>query len=433
MRPFELGLVVVFLVAGLLSLVILAGYRGGDGGGTEGGVAVGAVEIWGTFPAAAVQTILTELTEQNETFRSVRYREVPQRTFNQSLITALADGQGPDLLLVSHELLVEQRRRLQPFGYEQFPVRDFRSTYIEGAEIFALPDGIYGYPIAVDPLMLYWNRDQLTTAGFLEAPQTWEVLINSMFPELIERGFDRQVNRSVIAMGEYDNVRNSFATISMLALQGGTRGVYVDTDGRYRVQLQTSSGRGDPLNTAVSFYTRFAQPSNTLYSWNRTLSEDRQEFVAGDLSFYFGFASEGRTIERINPNLNFDIAEVPQSAGSNVRRTYGQFYSLVPLRSTDNPAGAYAVLNALGSQEVASQMAALANMAPVHQSVVSAGSNDLYGRFAYQSAPIAFGWLNPAPSATDQAFAQMVEDVNDNRSSVERAVSDAVSRLSDAY
>ncbi len=64
----------------------------------------------------------------------------------------------------------------------------------------------------------------------------------------------------------------------------------------------------------ADFYTRFARPDNTLYSWNRSFSSDRDRFVSGDLALYFGYGSEGKELERLNPNLNFDIAEVPQGA-----------------------------------------------------------------------------------------------------------------------
>ena len=432
LRPFELGLIVVFLVLGLLALLLLAAYRPSPGGGSVG-TRVGSVTIWGTLPATAVEAALGELETQNEAFGQVQYQYINPAQFNTTLVNALADGRGPDLMLISHEALTTQRARIQPIPYDQFPIRDFRNRYLDGAEVFALPDGIYGYPIAVDPLMLYWNRDLLTSNGFLEAPATWEVLINTAFPRLIERSFDRTISRSVVAMGEYQNVRNAFATISMLLLQGGTQGVYIDNDNRYVLRLRSSNGGGDPLESAADFYTRFAQTNNALYSWNRTLREDRQEFVAEDLVFYFGFASEGRVIERINPNLSFDIAEVPQSAGATVRRTYGQFYTLAPLRSSQNKQGAYAVLQALGGAQFSSQIALASDMVPVYRAQVSAGSNDTYGRFAFQSAPIAYGWLNPARTAADEAFRLMVEDINDNRATVPGSVADAVTRLRDGY
>jgi len=254
-----------------------------------------------------------------------------------------------------------------------------------------------------------------------------------MFPELIRRDFDRTINRSVVAMGEYANVRNSFGVISALTLQGGSVGVTENEDKEYRVSLRSSSNGSNPLQTAVDFYTRFSKPSNSLYSWNRSFQEDRAMFVSEDLAFYFGFSSEGQTIEKINPNLNFDIAEIPQGASATVRRTYGKFYALSLLKSSDNVRGAESVLLTLGGSSVAEKIAIESNMAPAHSNLVSLGSNDTYGRISYVAAGVALGWLNPNMEKTDDIFENMTKDVNENRRDLTSAVSDASNRLADEY
>lgn len=435
LRPFELGLVVVFMGLALLTLILMATYKPAPDKPLEGSLAAsGPVVIWGTLPANGINQVLSELAEENEAYEQITYKYYRPQDFDSVLVNALADGIGPDLVLASHEKLVELRRRIQPVSYESFPVRDIRNTYLDGAQIFALSDGFYGYPIAVDPLMMYWNRDIFATEGYLEAPKTWENLVNVIFPDLIQRDFDRTIRRSVVAMGEYGNVRNAFGIISALMIQGGSERVTEDRDGQYVVQLQlTSSGEGDPLRAAADFYTRFSKPSNTLYSWNRSFAEDRQQFVAEDLALYFGYASEGKQIEAINPNLNFDIAEIPQGASATTRRTYAKFYALSLLKSSENKAGAAAVMFDLGGANIAGEIARRNNLVPAFRSLVMLGSNDTYGRVAYQSASIALGWLNPDLVATDNIFKTMTQDINENRNSVGGAASDATTRLRNEY
>jgi len=433
LRPFELALVIIFIVLGLVALALLASYNGGSSAPADGEVVTGSVQIWGTMPGDGMATMLAELADQFDSYQDVSYRYVAPEQFEDTLLNALADGRGPDIVLTSHEQLVDSRRRLVPYTYEQFPLRDIRDRYVEGAQIFALNDGLYALPIAVDPLVLYWNRDILATQGFLAAPRTWEELINVQFPRLIDRDFDRTVNRGVVAMGEYNNVRNAFGLVSMLLIQGGTQGV-VEGDRDYQIRLQQSVGNtGNPLRTVADFYTRFSKPANTLYSWNRSFSEDRATFIGENLVFYFGYASEGAVIERLNPNLNFDIAEVPQGGAASVRRTYGKFYGLSLLRTTDNAAGAYAVMATLGSASYADQIAIASGLAPVTRSTVAAGSNTTYGRVAYQSAGIAYGWLNPDPRATNSIFATMMSDINENRGTADESTRDALERLEAEY
>lgn len=432
LRPFELALVIIFIVLGLAALALLSGYSG-SGRSSDTVVATGPVQIWGTMPGNGMQQMLSSLADQFDTYRDVSYQYIAPDQFNDQLVNALADGTGPDIVLMSHEHLVDMRRRIAPYSYETVPLRDIRDSYVEGAQVFALSDGLYALPIAVDPMVMYWNRDILATKGFLAPPRTWEELLNVQFDALIERDFRRNINRAVVAMGEFSNVRNPMGVMSMLLIQGGTVGV-VEVERGYEIRLQQSlSGSGNPLRTVVDFYTRFSQPANTFYSWNRSLPQDRTAFVSEDLAFYFGYASEAREIERLNPNLNFDIAEVPQGAASSVRRTYGQFYGLSILRSTDNANGAYAVMAQLNNPNIAATIATDSGLAPASRQAIAAGSNDTYGRVAFQSASIAYGWLSPNPLQTQQVFATMTSDVNENRRSLDQAVSDGLERLERSY
>lgn len=435
LRPFELVLVIIFTALALLTLVLMSTYKSKPEEPLAGSLAAsGAVKIWGTLPAAGVTETLTELVATNKAYEFISYKYYDPKDFDEALLNALADEVGPDLILVSQEKLVELRRRIQPVSFESFPIRDIRNAYVDGAQIFALADGLYGYPIAVDPLMMYWNRDIFATEGYLEAPRTWENLVNTIFPDLIKRDFDRTIQRSVVAMGEYGNVRNAFGIISSLVIQGGSSLVTENARGEYVVKLQSSdSGEGDPLRAAADFYTRFSRPSNTLYSWNRSLGEDRQQFVAEDLAMYFGYASEGKQIERANPNLNFDIAEIPQGASATTRRTYGKFYALSLLKSSQNKAGGVAVMANLAGPDIAGKIAVRNNMVPAYRGLVGLGSNDIYGRVAYHSTPIALGWLNPDLSETNAIFQTMTQDINENRLEVGGSVSDATVRLSNKY
>jgi ABC-type glycerol-3-phosphate transport system substrate-binding protein len=432
LRPFELALVVIFSSLALIALFILNTYDPKPKGGKDE-IAIGSVRIWGTIPADGINRILTEISKSDKNYNQVSYRYISPETFDTVLVNALADREGPDIILISQEMLVEMRKRIQPVSYESFPVRDMRNLYVDGAQIFALSDGLYGYPIAVDPLMMYWNRDILATEGYLHPPATWEELVNTLFPSLIKRDFDRSIQRSVVAMGEYGNVRNAFGVISALFIQGGSDRVLENDRGQYVVRLQTSPGGQDPLRAATDFYTRFSRPSNALYSWNRAFKGDREQFISEDLAFYFGYGSEGPAIERLNPNLNFDIAEIPQGETATTRRTYGRFYAVSALRGSNNLRGASAVMFRLATAETAQNIALASNMTPVHRHLISAGSNDTYGRITYRSTSVALGWLNPELAVTNQIFQSMTSDINENRRDLSGAVSDAVRRLNLEY
>jgi ABC-type glycerol-3-phosphate transport system substrate-binding protein len=431
MRPFELGLVLVFGLMGLLALALLSTYKPAD---EEVTVAIaGPVEIWGTLPGTAFYKTMAPLLEGTPAYRNISYVEKDPRTFDQDLIEALADNRGPDIILLPHEKLVTVRSKIQVIPYENFPLRDFRDLYIDGAEIFARPDGIYAYPVAIDPLVMYWNRDVLGKENIITAPDTWEEIVNDVVPTFVERDFNRNITRSPIAFGEYRNVSHAYEILSMLLIQSGSSLVSEGIE-NYRIELnQSAAGRGNPLESALTFYTNFASPSNPLYSWNRARPLDREAFLSGDLILYFGKGSEVGDLAAQNPNLNFDMAEVPQGASATTRRTYGSFYGLALLRSSDNKSSAYTVLQQLGSQSWSTAYASALGMAPAYRSALLAGSNDTYGRIIFEAAISARGWLTPSLAAVDSVFIQMVEDVLANRSRPTEAGSDAVVRLGREY
>src|SRR3990167_4058409 len=77
-------------------------------------------------------------------------------------------------------------------------------------------------PVAVDPLVLFWNRDIFARGGLIVAPKTWEEVVANTVPTLTVRDFSRNIQTAGIAMGEYRNIKNAFPIISLLAIQGGS-------------------------------------------------------------------------------------------------------------------------------------------------------------------------------------------------------------------
>ncbi len=432
LRPFELVLIVVFGSLFFLALFLLRTY---EGEAPEDVSNLGAgLSIWGVLPPSTFDSLLQAMMDKDEGYSNVTYRYIPPEDFDDVFVNALADQVGPDLLLLPHDRLVKHRSRLQAIPYESFPVRDFRNMYIDGAEIFALSDGIYGFPIAVDPLVMYWNRDIFSNNGLLAAPTTWEDVVNNVVPTLTVRDFNRNIQLSAVAMGEYRNIKNAFPMLSLLLLQGGSVMV-TEGQNQYGIRLNEAVGQSSaqPFSNAAAFFTNFSNTSNTLYSWNRSLPLDRDRFLSEDLALYFGYVSEGRDLASKNPNLNFDIAEVPQGANATVKRTYGQFYALVVPKTAPNKAGALTAMQTLGNAENAKQLADGYNFAPAHRSTLTLGSNDVYGRIGYMSAVYARGWLNPDTTRLNETLTTMLEDINANRSDIRSATSDAVNRIQQIY
>lgn len=435
LRPFQIVLLAGSLFIFLGSIAFLSVYRPDP---DEDILKItDEVMIWGTLDRAVIDRQLRKITGNNERFSSIKYREYSEEEFIPEFVDALAEGQGPDLIVIPHYQLVELRSKLYALSYDFYTERTFKDTYIEGAEIFALSDGIYALPFAADPLIMYWNRDIFSNSNIAVPPRTWETLRNDTVPRLTRTGGAFDIIQSAVALGEYRNIRNALPILSMLMLQSGSNMV-IESQDNYQIALQRgrTSGTGaglSPGTASLSFYTEFANPASSLYSWNRSLPEDRQRFLSGDLALYFGLGSEVESLQRANPNLNFDVAQVPQGATASTLRNYAVFYGLAIPKQAKDVGVSYQVAATLVAPESAKTLAEGVDMAVVHRSTQAAGSIDQFQQVRNEAALIARGWLEPTRKATEQAFQTMVEDVTSGRIQVTGAINDAVERLRLAF
>lgn len=429
LRLFQIVLLGAFALLAIIGLVTFATFSG-----FGNGPRVGEVTVWGTLPKAAVEAGLAELVAEDSGYGDVSYVEKAEATWRRELADAIAEGAGPDLIILSQEELYAEASKLQIIPYATLSERAFIDSYVPIFEQFLDAEGFYGVPLVVDPLMLFYNRPQLASAGVAQAPRTWEA-VAGLAPRLSVRDGAGGLVRSAIPFGEYTNVRNARAVLSLLFLQAGTPISASATQG-LRSVLADQSDRSfgvTPAESALSFYTQFADPGKTTYSWNRAFPESRQLFVAGDLAFYPGFASELGFIMAANPNLDFDIAALPSPGTSAARVSYARAYALAIPRASGNPAGASAVAFALAGQKPSAAVARALSAAPALRALLSAPGNDRYAAVYYPEALTAKGWRSPAPVDTDAAFSLMVGNVVSGRQSVPGALQAASDALDAAF
>ncbi|MBY0110607.1 extracellular solute-binding protein [Patescibacteria group bacterium] len=410
MKPFQIIVLVVFGLAALMGLFLFATFNGS----TTGGGPVGPVTIWGSLPQSAVDAGIENLSRTNKEYNEVSYVEMSAEAIDSNLAEALASGYGPDLIVITQEQLLSQVAKLSLIPYTSISERTFRTTYTPIHEYFLATEGFYGMPIAVDPLVLYYNRTMLSAQGIPTPPTNWEA-VTAMAERLTTRQPDQSIVKSAIAFGEYGNVQNARGILSLLLMQAGT----TISEGNVERAVSTLGGTLEstgnaPAVSALNFYTQFANPVKTVYSWNRSLPSSRQAFLAGDLAFYVGYASEQETLSSSNPNLDFDMAPVPQPATTVAPKTYGLGYALAIPRASANFQGAFRTAVALTFAAPMEVTAAAAGMAPARRELL-ATTDDRFAEVYYPAALIASGWLSPAPQTTDSIFSAMIDNITTGR------------------
>ena len=184
------------------------------------------------------QSVINDQSDKDERFEFVSYRQVNSATFESDLLKAIAEGRSPNLIILSSDDLVRYRSILVAVSLEQFPPRAFQDIYIEGTGIFAFSNGVYAQPFAVDPMVMYWNRDLFSRAGLALPPTNWETLKTHTVPTLTERLDNLDIVRSAVALGEYQNIRHAKSTLLLLALQLGSP-LVTENRNIYEVSLNT--------------------------------------------------------------------------------------------------------------------------------------------------------------------------------------------------
>lgn len=432
LRPFQIALLGGFLFLAVAGFILLGMYESARN--EEEAKYGSSVVIWGTLDEGVFREIFRQINDDDEAFRVVSYTQIDERSFDTQFVNALAEGSGPDMIVLPADKLVMHRSKLMAMSYENFPVREFQTTFVDGAEIFARPNGLYAVPFAVDPLMVYWNEDLFASNGLAQAPSTWEDIVGQVVPRLTIRDTNRNVLQSGIAFGEFRNVAYAKEVLLTLALQSGSRMVQ-ETDNRYEVQLNTpiNDGARAPFSSTLQFYTDFSNANSPLYSWNRAQPLDENAFIAGDLAMYFAPASVYDDIARKNPNLNFNIASVPQGAQATAKRTYGEFYGFAIPAASANKQGAARVAFLLSSLPYNEVLTYELSMASPRRDLIALGDPEPQRQAMLESTLIARSWLDPHPQESTDTFMQMVEDVVSNRTRILEAVNDAISRLQLAF
>jgi hypothetical protein len=231
--------------------------------------------------------------------------------------------------------------------------------------------------------------------------------------------------KSAIALGEYQNIDDAKDILTALILQaGGTLTSYDSTGKLDSAVSKTGITPSEPaVETALRFYTEFADPSKTDYSWNGSLPEASQEFAQGNLALYVGYASEEPLIKKENPNLNFAVAALPQIRAGTHSVDVARVYGLAVARTSQNIAGAQAVAATLVATANSAAYASAFGLSSARRDVLSQVSTGEQTLFDAETI-ISYGWTDPNPDETASMFQAMIE----NTTSGSMLIGDAVGR-----
>ncbi len=413
---FQLIFIAIFVFFIVAALILFSIQKGGGSAAN-----VPTTVVWGTISQAdfgAAQAIL----QTDKTVR-ISYVQRDPGTFNADLVAAIANGTGPDAVIIPDSSLWAQENLLAPISYQSYPVRTFKDTFVQEGELYLGSEGIYALPLTIDPLVMYWNRDIFNNAGMVKPPSTWEAFL-SLGPALTKKDPNNNILQSAVALGDFKNVAHAKEILSALLMQSGAS-----------IVTQSGAGYSDDLSSnpnsisVVTFYTQFANPLNQAYSWNSSLPLSTDYFTANNLALYFGFGSELNAIRDKNPNLNYDVAAFPQLKDASVKVTFGRMEGISVLRSSRNFGQSILAAEKIASAPVLAALSKAMNLPPARRDLLAQMPADPYLSLFYTSAVQSRTWLDPDPAQTDLIFGTMVSSVISGVAQPVSAISNADQQL----
>ena len=409
--PFQMIIFGVFAFFIVVAVFVFASLSGGGGGQS-----VGDVTMWGTFDQDTMDVYFRTLNDEDPLAGAVDYEEIPADRFHGRLVEALANGTGPDLFILDQANLLRHWDKVLPFDETTITERQLKDTYIDEAELFisATTPEVRGIPWSVDPLVLYWNRDMFAESGFAQPPVYWDELF-LLAERITQRDKANNIERSAIAFGEFDNVNHAKDIMAALIMQAGGEIVGRLPDGQLYAGLSPEgfTDRVIPAQTALRFYTEFADPVKGVYSWNRSLPNSLDAFAQERLAMYVGYASEVRTIQGKNAHLNFDVAPLPQIRAGEGKRilTFGTLYTLAVPRVSDNIYGAQTLALFLTSPGPSALLSDTLGVPSPRRDLLAQTPQDPLAVIFRDAALLSRGWLDPHDADTDRVFRRMIGDV----------------------
>lgn len=395
---------------------------------------VGEVVMWGTLPETEMNKVVQAFNPQAQTYRVV-YKEVRENIFAQALLEALANGNGPDLILAPHQIILSQTSRLYPFPLASISSDLFNSTYVDGVKIFYSPSGAIALPVSIEPMVLFYNRTLFSKHGVIAPPEYWDE-VSRFVPILTVQNKQRQFIESAIDLGSPTTPYAKDILMTIVSQLGQTP-VFTQynqngsTASTVLANIPVTEG-GDiqPLTTAARYFAQFADPSQTTYTWPQSGANATDQFVAEKLAMYVGYSGELETLRARNPKADFEMATLPQTRGYNTFATAARMYGIATLRTTKNPTASLTVQAQFAGPSISPAIASIVGAVPALRSyAVTPGLSTVIAR----SMLVARGWYDSFPVQSINLTANMLSDIINNRQGPSDAANTFVSRLQDLY
>jgi len=373
---------------------------------------------------------------------TINYRKLRLEEYERELVNALAEDRGPDIISLHNTWMRSYQSKLLPApasvklafrevqGIQknqvwvektlpvispsqvknQFVDQVGRDVVIKGPAADpkqGIVDQLWGLPLSIDTMALYYNKDVLNASGIPTPAQDW-----AEFQDHVKRmtKYDQgKLVKPAAGIGTSRNVERSFDILSLLMMQNGA--AMTDANGlpTFNRMPPNLDREITPAVEALIFYTDYANPSKEVFTWDDAQPNSYDAFISGKTGYFFGYAYHLPRIRAQAPKLNFGFTGIPQIDPA-AKVNYANYWVESVSKKTANPDLAWDFVQFAAGADRAKTYLAKTVKPTALRSLVNEQLNDPdLGVFASQVLTARSWYLGINVAATEAAFNEMID------------------------
>ncbi len=385
----------------------------------------------------------------------IEYRKLRYEEYENELLNALAEDRGPDVFSIHNTWVKKYQSKLSPLPTSTsmvYPVtegtlkketvyklkatksltaKDIQDKFVDAVAHDAILDGqIYGLPLSVDTLAIFYNRDLLNNAGISNLPKYWNKDFLSAVKKLTKQSSEAGIIQAGAGLGGSSNIQRYSDILSVLMMQNGAVMQSGDRVTFSQIPDTLKNNNYNPGIEALRFYTDFANPLKESYSWNSTLPNSLDLFISGRLALFFGYSYNIEDIRTKAPKLNYSISSLPQIEGSSNIINFANYWLEVVSKKSKNQDAAWDFIQYITKEEQAKSYLEKTGHPTALKSLVDSEKEDPeIGVFANQLLTAKSWYIGRDSQSAEAAFKEMIDNALNSALKIEDIINNAAIKV----
>ncbi len=432
---------------------------------TQEAMAPITLTYWRVYDGEDAFSDILEAYKKLHPFVTINYRKLRYNEYESELINALAEDRGPDIFSIHNTWTKKYLNKIAPMpptitmAYpivrgtikkevipelrttKSLSLNDIKNNFVDAVyQDVVIPtlneatkqyeQKVYGLPLSVDTLAMYYNKDLFNNAGIAEPPTYWNNEFQQDIKKMTKQNDKGEIIQSGAGLGGTNNIERYSDILSILMMQNGA--IMLDDSGHAlfnRIPTTFKDQNYNPGLEALRFYSDFANPAKEVYAWNKNLDNSLNMFAQGKLGIMFGYAYHLPTIRAQAPKLNFGITKLPQIEG-NTPINFANYWIETVSNKSKYVSEAWDFIQFETKADQAKTYLANAKKPTALRALVNEQIDDLDIGVFTEQVLTAKSWYKGADSnAMEKIFADMVDSVVSIQDKIENAINLAANKV----